>query len=86
MKKRILIKLSIIILLLMIPLISMQFTDEVNWEKLDFSVAAILLVVLFSVHELFEMRIKSDSKKRLAILFSIIIFIIVWVELAVGVF
>jgi len=70
----------------MIPLISMQFTDEVNWEKLDFSVAAILLVVLFSVHELFEMRIKSDSKKRLAILFSIIIFIIVWAELAVGVF
>jgi len=86
MKKRILIKLSIIILLLTIPLISMQFTDEVNWEKLDFSVAAILLVVLFSVHELFEMRIKSDSKKRLAIIFSIIIFIIVWVELAVGVF
>ncbi|MBT3417480.1 MAG: hypothetical protein HN427_01770 [Flavobacteriales bacterium] len=86
MKKRILIKLSIIILLLMIPLISMQFTDEVNWEKLDFSVAAILLVVLFSIHELFEMRIKSDSKKRLAILFSIIIFIIVWAELAVGVF
>ena len=86
MKKRILIKLSIIILLLMIPLISMQFTDEVNWGKLDFSVAAILLVVLFSVHELFEMRIKSDSKKRLAIIFSIIIFIIVWVELAVGVF
>jgi len=86
MKKRILIKLSIIILLLTIPLISMQFTDEVNWEKLDFSVAAILLVVLFSVHELFEMRIKSDSKKRIAILFSIIIFIIVWVELAVGVF
>ena len=70
----------------MIPLISMQFTDEVNWGKLDFSVAAILLVVLFSVHELFEMRIKSDSKKRLAILFSIIIFIIVWVELAVGIF
>lgn len=70
----------------MIPLISMQFTDEVNWEKLDFSVAAILLVVLFSIHELFEMRIKSDSKKRLAILFSIIIFIIVWAELAVGVF
>ena len=86
MKKRILIKLSIIILLLMIPLISMQFTDEVNWEKLDFSVAAILFVVLFSVHELFEMRIKSDSKKRLAILFSIIIFIIVWAELAVGMF
>ena len=70
----------------MIPLISMQFTDEVNWEKLDFSVAAILLVVLFSIHELFEMRIKSDSKKRLDILFSIIIFIIVWAELAVGVF
>ena len=70
----------------MIPLISMQFTDEVNWGKLDFSVAAILLVVLFSVHELLEMRIKSDSKKRLSIIFSIIIFIIVWVELAVGVF
>jgi len=70
----------------MIPLISMQFTDEVNWGKLDFSVAAILFVVLFSVHELFEMRIKSDSKKRLAILFSIIIFIIVWAELAVGIF
>ena len=86
MKKRILIKLSIIILLLMIPLISMQFTDEVNWGKLDFSVAAILFVILFSVHELFEMRIKSDSKKRLAILFSIIILIIFWAELAVGIF
>ncbi|MGB4972677.1 MAG: hypothetical protein WBO32_08455, partial [Cyclobacteriaceae bacterium] len=42
--KRLLIITSIVGLLLLIPLVAMQFTNEVNWTFMDFIVAAILLM------------------------------------------
>ncbi len=39
-------------ILLLIPLIAMQFTTEVNWGILDFTVMGILLLVTVTICEL----------------------------------
>lgn len=73
-------------LLLLIPLISMQFTDEVNWSLFDFLVAGFLL---FGTGFLFEFVWIKVEKRSHKILISILVsfaLTLMWAELAVGVF
>jgi len=74
------------IILLLIPFVAMQFTNEVNWTALDFIVAGILLMgVGFGID--FALRKFKTSKYRVAIIIGIILtFLLIWLELAVGVF
>jgi hypothetical protein len=74
------------IILLLIPFIAMQFTPEVNWTAFDFIIAGILLLsVGFAID--FALRKLKTSKYRIAIIIGIIItFLLVWIELAVGIF
>jgi Kef-type K+ transport system membrane component KefB len=84
--KRLLIIFTIIVVLLLIPFIGMQLSNEVNWTSSDF---AIMTVLLTSTGLLFEivMRNVKTTKKRVILGFTIIfIFLLVWVELAVGIF
>jgi len=84
--KRLNIILIIIALLLLIPLIAMQFTDEVNWSILDFVIAGTLLFGTGVLCELALRKIKS-FKYRLAILTCILLVLLaIWAELAVGIF
>ena len=72
--------------LLLIPLIAMQFTDEVNWSLFDFLIAAVLL---FGTGFMIDLVIRKTNnlKYRVTILVVIIItFFLIWAELAVGVF
>ena len=72
-------------ILLLIPLIAMQFTDEVNWTLSDFVVAATLLLGTGLMCEL-VLRNINKLKYRIAIcgafLFALIM---IWVELTVGI-
>lgn len=72
--------------LLLLPLIAMQFTDEVNWQAADFIVAGLLLFVTGFVLELIIAKVKPTSRKLLAGALLIGLFLYVWAELAVGVF
>ncbi len=73
-------------LLLLIPLIAMKFTNEVNWDSIDFAVAAVLLFGTGLVCE-FVLRKFTKTKTRIIICGTIIVaFILVWAELAVGIF
>ena len=85
-KKRIYIILAVIVALLLVPLIAMQFTDEVNWNFGDFAVMGVLLFITGFFFEL-VLRLFTRSKQR-AILLTIIIAIclLIWAELAVGIF
>lgn len=74
----------IIVLLLMVPLIAMQFTDEVNWQLNDFILMAVLLFT-FSICTILMIR-KLPKKRVLLSLSAIILFLFVWAELAVGLF
>ena len=71
--------------LLLIPLIAMQFTEEVNWSVADFAVMGLMLLVSGS---LFVLVTSGTSRKRQLIVGSAIAmaFLYVWAELAVGIF
>ncbi len=73
-------------LLLLIPLIAMQFTDEVNWTLFDFVVMGILLLGTGLMSELVLRKVKKIGH-RIAICGALLLaLLIIWAELAVGVF
>ena len=72
-------------MLLSIPFISMQFTSEVDWKIQDFIIMGILLFGTGLMFELVMRKVKT-IKNRILICFTIlIIFLLVWTELAVGI-
>ena len=84
--KRLKIILTSVAILLLIPFIAMQFTDEVSWTGSDFFIMAILLLSTGLLCE-FVMRKVIKIKRRIALCIAIlVVFLIVWAELAVGIF
>ena len=84
--KRLITILLAVPLLLLIPLIAMQFSSEVNWSLGDFLVMGVLLL---AVGFTFEVVLRKVPKKnnRIALMATIIIlFLLIWAELAVGIF
>lgn len=73
-------------LLLLIPLIAMQFSSEVNWELIDFIVMGGLLLSVGVICELTLRKVKSKKYRVLLIVAIALIFLLVWAELAVGIF
>lgn len=77
---------ALVAFILLIPLIAMQFSDEVNWEFSDFVVAGILLLGTGLICEL-VLRKVTKKENRIALCIVIItILLLIWAELAVGVF
>ena len=73
-------------LLLTIPLVAMQFTNEVNWDLFDFMVAGVLLLGTGLLCELVLRKVKK-VKYRIAICGVILVgLLLIWAELAVGIF
>ena len=72
--------------LLLIPLIAMQFTDEVNWTVLDFVVGAALLFGAAFMLDLLLRKIKQTRYRVAAAIALLIILVLIWAELAVGIF
>jgi peptidoglycan/LPS O-acetylase OafA/YrhL len=84
--KRLKLILTAVAILLLIPFIAMQFTDEVSWTSFDFVVMGILLLSTGLLCE-FIMRKVTKIKHRIALCIAIlVVFLIVWAELAVGIF
>jgi hypothetical protein len=71
--------------ILLIPLIAMQFTGEVNWTLLDFVTMGFLLLGTGSMFVLTARKIDKKYRVSIGIAF-IIAFLWLWAELAVGVF
>lgn len=75
-----------VILVLIIPLVAMQFTNEVNWDFMDFVVAGALLSLAALTYERVSRKL-SNAKMKWAIGIVILAtLLIVWIELAVGLF
>lgn len=84
--KRLLIIALTVAFLLLIPLIAMQFTAEVNWTLSDFVIAAVLMLGTGLLCELVLRKVNKTSL-RIGICVAILaIFLIIWAELAVGIF
>jgi hypothetical protein len=72
-------------LLLLAPLVAMQFTDEVHWTPFDFAVFGALLAVALVAFEL-GLRGARDGVARLAVVVAVgLSFLLAWAQLAVGV-
>jgi nitrate/nitrite transporter NarK len=72
--------------LLLIPLVAMQFSDEVNWTAEDFVVAGVLLLAAGAVFDLIVRKVHTRNRKVVAAGLLAILLFYVWAELAVGVF
>ena len=72
-------------LILLLPLVAMQFTDEVNWSMADFAFAGALLIGTGLAFEL-AVRKTGDTAYRAAVGVALVAaFILVWVNGAVGI-
>lgn len=84
--KRLIVIVCAVTLLLLIPLIAMQFTAEVNWTLPDFVVAGALLLGTGLMCELVMRKVKK-IRHRIAICAVLLIaLLLIWLELAVGIF
>jgi hypothetical protein len=72
--------------ILMVPLIAMQFTKEVNWTLSDFVIMGILLAGTGLLVVLAARKVKSIRHRAVAIGVVMALFLLIWAELAVGVF
>ncbi len=73
-------------ILLLIPFIAMQFTKEVNWSGSDFILMGLLLASTGFICEFLSRKIIDQKIKIAAIVVIIVLFLLIWVELAVGIF
>ncbi|MCH1558084.1 MAG: hypothetical protein L7R87_03105 [Flavobacteriaceae bacterium] len=70
----------------MIPLLAMQFTDDVNWSIFDFVVMGFLLLFFSLGIDITMKKVKNQNVKILYVVLTILIFLLIWAELAVGIF
>lgn len=72
-------------IILMLPVLAMLFSDEVNWSAFDFIIAAILLYgASFAIYLSATLKTKWLRIGLMAAIFMILV--LVWGELAVGLF
>jgi len=84
--RRLTVILSVTVSILLIPLVAMQFTKEVNWSIDDFAIAGILLFSAGLLIEYIVQNVEDIDHRWTAIAVVAIIVILVWAELAVGIF
>ncbi len=84
--KRFTIILLVITGLLLIPLVAMQFTNDVNWSLSDFAIAGFLLSGTGLACE-FSLQNIRKTTYRLAICGGLLLLLcLLWLELAVSIF
>ena len=72
--------------LFFIPMVTMLISDEINWSIFDFLAMGVLL---FSFGIAINLILKNTTNSKIRIIFFsvlILIFSLIWIELAVGVF
>ena len=73
-------------LLLIIPVIAMQLTDEVEWSLFDFIIMGTLLLITGLMGEIIFKKVKKYKHRVILYVVVAITFLLIWAELAVGIF
>jgi hypothetical protein len=72
-------------LLLLLPLVAMQFTDRVNWDETDFLVFGAMLFGACGAYEI-AARATANRAYRAAVGVALVAaFLLIWINLAVGI-
>ena len=77
---------SIPLFILSIPLMAMQFTKEVNWTLSDFLIMGILLFITTFTIDFVLKKFKTLKSRLILVVATLALLILVWAELAVGIF
>lgn len=78
---------SVAALILLVPAVSMQFSEEVNWGPGDFLViGALLLLVGGAIEIISRFTPMARGLKWVFSAVAIAMFLLIWAELAVGIF
>lgn len=72
--------------ILSIPLIAMQFTNEVDWDLFDFVIMGVLLLSTGLLCELVIRKVKNMDYRIGFIAVLLLLLFLIWAELAVGIF
>jgi len=72
--------------LLLIPLIGMMLTDEINWSVFDFLIMGVLLLLLGIGFNTIIIKTKNKKNRILYSALLIFVFLLIWAELSVGIF
>jgi hypothetical protein len=73
-------------LVLLVPLIAMQFTTEVDWDLRDFVIVGFLLAGIGMAFQQFVTGIKNSPGQAVMGIVLALAMLLIWIELAVGVF
>ncbi|MFV5685366.1 hypothetical protein ACM55I_07950 [Flavobacterium sp. GB2R13] len=76
----------IVCFLLIIPLLAILFTKEVNWNLADFVVAGVLLLGTGLICELVMRKVKKTYHRIILCTVILAALLLIWTELAVGLF
>jgi len=80
-------KIVLIVLgMLCIPLVAMQFTDQVVWKLFDFVVAGVLLFCCISLLVFLYKRFQGHPYRYFMLILCFVLFLLLWAEMAVGIF
>lgn len=71
-------------LLLLLPLVAMRFTDEVDWDETDFIVMGALIGAVGLGIEFLVRKSRNTAYRIGAVLAFLTAFLTIWVNLAVG--
>lgn len=77
---------GVIVVFLMLPIIGMMISENVNWSIADFVIAAILLSIGGLGVDLIFSKLKTRRARILTLMIVFVLFALVWGELAVGLF
>jgi hypothetical protein len=72
--------------LLLIPFIGMMLTDEINWSVFDFIIMGIFLLLLGIGIDAISRKTENKKNRILYSALLIFVFLLIWAELAVGIF
>ena len=72
-------------LVFLIPLVAMQFTNEIAWDRTDFIIFAAMLVAACSAFEIAASLTRNTIYRTVAGIGIAVVFFLVWLDLAVGI-
>ena len=84
--KRLMFLISAAALILSVPFIAMQFTNEVKWSLFDFIVMGILLFGTALIVEFILRNVRSLKSRIILCVSAMGALLLIWAELGVGIF
>ncbi|MFZ9055679.1 MAG: hypothetical protein ACO2ZL_07730 [Flavobacteriales bacterium] len=72
--------------LLLVPFVASLFTDEVQWSGLDYLIMGVMLLAVGSGIQWVLQKFQNRRNRLIGVGLVVLLFLLVWAELAVGVF